>query len=370
MAYTTINDPTEYFQAVLFTGNTVNIPVNLNMRPDWLWLKSRTQTYSNLIYDTSRPADGSTMPSGDVNMYASLSTDTGNAESDNNADGLVQTSTGFIVDGDGQAIGEANQGADNMVAWCWKANGGSTTTNDSSSTGIGSIDSVYQVNSTAKFSIVTYTGNGSSGANFAHGLGVVPELVIIKNRDTTRSWFFGHHKIGWNHIAGHLNSTDDQDEDSVYWNNTAPTSTVITLGNNEGGNESGDKFVAYCFKEVQGYSKFGTYEGNGAEPAGPFIYTGFKPAFILIHAYSESGQAWFIGDNKRDPNNMAIRKLATNTNSIESAASGDNNWDFLSNGFRIVTQDDAMNKDGVSYLYMAFAESPFVTSNGGPNNAQ
>ena len=128
MAYTTIDDPSAHFQPVLFTGSTSNITVNIGMRPDFFWFKSRTQTYSHLVYDTSRPSDGTSMPSGDVNMYASLSSNSTDDENDNNVDGLVQTSTGFIVDGDGQGIGEAGQGADNMACWEWKANGGSRTT--------------------------------------------------------------------------------------------------------------------------------------------------------------------------------------------------------------------------------------------------
>ena len=158
MAYTTIDDPSQYYQPVLFTGSTSNITVNIDMRPDFFWFKSRTQTYSHLLYDTSRPSDGPSMPTGDVNMYSKLSSNSEDDEDDNNVDGLVQTSTGFIVDGDGQAIGEAGQGADNMVAWCWKCNGGTTSSFTESGNNPGG---TIQTNTDAGFSIITTTGGSN-----------------------------------------------------------------------------------------------------------------------------------------------------------------------------------------------------------------
>jgi len=303
----------------------------------------------------------------------------GNGEASNTAnDNLVSLdSDGFTLGDDTDSVG-VNENSKAYVAWQWKANGGSTTTNDASSTGVGTIDSVYQVNSTAGFSIVTYTGNGSSGATFAHGLGVAPDLVFTKNRDTTRSWFVGHHKIGFGFVT-HLNSTSGTDEDSVYWNNTAPSSTVVTLGNNEGGNESGDNFVAYCFKEIQGYSKFGNYTGN-ANADGPFAYTGFKPAWVMIRN-TEDGEGWMLHDTTRDDDgindagnpagvagNPVEQRFQVNENQAEVGTTSA--FDFLSNGFKVRTDTTSHNGSGHTVFYMAFAESPFVSSKGVPTTAR
>ena len=198
MAYTTIDRPEDYFKAKLHTGDASNHQtVNVGFRPDWIWLKSRTQTYSHYILDTSRQSDGSSMPSGDANMYNYLLTNATDAEADNNSDGIVQTSTGFIVDQDSQSLGEGGQSAtstvgENMASYSWIANGGSLTTNDASATSIGTIDSQYQVNTTAGFSIVTYTGNGTAGASWAHGLGSVPHWIIVKGRNLANDWAVYH----------------------------------------------------------------------------------------------------------------------------------------------------------------------------------
>ena len=372
MAYTTIDNPSEHFQPVLFTGSTSNITVDIDMRPDFFWFKSRTQTYSHLLYDTSRPSDGTSMPSGDVNMYNFLTSNTTAAEDDNNADGLVQTSTGFIVDGDGQAIGEAGQGANNMAVWCWKANGGTTTTNDASSTGVGSIDSVYQANTTAGFSIVTYTGaaSGSTGFTIAHGLGVVPKLIIVKNRDSTYPWevFHGFERgDGARHYGVSLDDTHVQNNSDTYWNDTNPTSTVFSVRESDTTNKNGDKFVAYCFSEIQGYSKFGGYTGNG-NADGPFIYTGFKPAWLLIKRVDGGTGTWLLSDNQRDPINATNKILKPNVNNVENTGY----WyvDYLSNGFKVRLTDAEINGNGHTMIYMAFAEHPFVSSEGVPTTAR
>ena len=366
MAYTTIDDPSAHFQVKLYTGNgndgqAYTFDGNSDMQPDWLWVKNRSNTgpYSGNIFDSTRGANKGLFP------------DAGNAQSTNGSYGYLGAfqSDGFTVTSGSSGDERVNNNNDTYVMWGWKANGGTTTTNDASSTGVGSIDSVYQINSTSKFSIVTYTGNGSSGANFAHGLGVAPDFVLTKNLDTERSWLVGHHTIGFGFTAGHLNSTDDKDEDSVYWNNTAPSSTVVTLGNNEGGNESGDDFVAYCFTEVQGFSKFGTYTGNG-NADGPFVYLGFKPAFLIIKNMSDANDQWIMWDNKRSPSNPVDDYLEPSTSAAESANS---NWaiiDFVSNGFKLRSNDISYNQNTYQYIYIAFAENPFVSSEGVPTTAR
>ena len=371
MAYTTIDDPSVYHQTEIYTDGDATtddttsqtFDGNSDLQPDWMWFKSRNVTGNHGHMDTSRGKTGGSFV---------ILRNTTDAEQ-TPASGYDFTS----MNSDGFSYGRANQldvahdtPANNTV-WAWKANGGTTTTNDASSTGVGTIDSVYQANTTAGFSIVTYTGNGSSGASFAHGLGVAPQYVLIKNRDTARSWFVGHPSPGYNFIAGHLNSTDDKDEDSVYWNNTAPSSTVVTLGNNEGGNENGDKFVAYCFAPIQGYSHFASVEGNN-NADGPFAYTGFKPAWVMLKNIDATGKVWQIWDSARDTSNVANHTLTGDATTTEhSDGSGaSNHIDMLSNGFKIRNTGSHLNPDGQTLIYMAFAESPFVSSEGVPTTAK
>ena len=359
MAYTTVNDPTEYFNTKLYTGNgTLGHAIKgVGFKPDWVWVKDRAEAHDHKITDSSRLSSG--------NPTITLESNTNIAEYDD-ADPAATTS----FDTDGFTLGSNdnyNEKSNTYVAWCWKANGATTTTNDASSTGVGTIDSVYQANTAAGFSIVTYTADGNNNASFAHGLGTAPKWVLIKNRDTARSWLVGHHKVGFTHTAGHLNSSDDADSDAVYFNNTAPTSTVVTLGTNEAGNEDGDKFVAYCFAEVQGYSKFGIYTGNG-NSNGPFVYTGFKPAFVMIKNTADSTN-WNIEDNERSIQNKIDDVLLANGSDVEEAVSG-KSINFYSNGFKLKGTDNETNDNNDVHIYMAFAASPFVTSNGTPNTAE
>jgi len=355
MAYTAIDDPSAYFHTQLFTGTGSELSVTNganagDFKPDWIWIKQRNASTDHGMWDSNR------------GVTKNLKTNKSDAESTEAQSVKTFNTDGFTLG----TSGDYNGSSDTHVAWQWIANGGTTTTNDASSTGVGSIDSVYQINSTSKFSIVTYTGNGSSGASFAHGLGVAPDLVILKNRDSARSWFVGHHKIGFNFITGHLNSNDDKDEDSVYWNNTAPSSTVVTLGNNEGGNENGDNFVAYCFTEVQGYSKFGSYTGN-ANTDGPFVYTGFKPEFLIIKR-TDSANSWYLVDGTRGSSNVISAENEANTTGAE--ATSNVRLDILSNGYKIRTSGAAYNASGGTYVYIAFAKSPFVSSKGVPTTAR
>ena len=361
MAYTIIDDPSAYFQTLLYTGNASLTALtndgNSDLQPDLIWVKARANLggYFDAIQDTSRGID------------KILSVSQTATELDTSEQIKSVQSDGFTVGDNSDSNNYVNLDTYTYVAWQWKANGGTTSSNTN-----GTITSTVQANTTAGFSIVTYDGTGSSGATFGHGLGTVPNFIIIKNRSEVKDWavYHGANTSAPETDALFLNLTDATIDNAGYWNDTAPTSSIITLGDNTKVNSSGEQHVAYCFTEKQGYSKFGSYVGNGSEPEGPFIYTGFKPAWFMVHASSESGQAWFIGDSKRDPDNVAVAKLAANTSSVESAVVGDNNWDFLSNGFKIRTQDDGMNKSGITFLYMAFAEHPFVSSEGVPTTAR
>ena len=375
MAYTTIDKPDDYFNCRLYTGDPGNhSTVNTGFRPDFVWLKSRTQTYNHYVFDSSRPADGTSMPSGDVNMYAYLRTNTdigsSNVEGDNNADGIVQTSTGFIVDQDSQALGEGGQSAtstvgENMVAWSWKANGGTRTTFTESGNDPGG---GRQVDTTAGFGIYDYTGTGTgTGGNIAHGLGATPEVLWIKDRDQSEHFLVVTTVIDGTRDAMYL-ETGGAKFDLNTANEIVVDSTNIRLSNNwVDNNRDGDKYIMYAFAQKQGYSKFGTYVGNN-NADGPFVYTGFKPAWVMVKATSGT-ENWGIFDNVRnkEPNNPRDIYLMPSVNNADSSES--DSVDFLSNGFKWRVASGFRNGDGVTFFYMAFAESPFVTSNGVCSNA-
>ena len=360
MAYTTIDDPSAFFQTTLYTGtgsdqNIVN-GGNSDLKPDWVWVKDRGATNDHKLTDSNRLGSGG-------GPTRTLESNTTVVEYDDNDSGTEATKTfntdGFTIGPNGNY----NTNNNTYVAWQWKANGGTTSSNSD-----GNITSTVQANTTAGFSIVTYTGNGTDGHTVGTGLTGLWDVAILKNRGQTDYWTVS--QTGTNQVMLLHDTSGQANHSTAYMNRSNGVMGLVGAGDLGMVNGSSETYVAYVFKEIQGYSQFGSYVGNGGEPEGPFVYTGFKPAWFIIHASSENGQAWFIGDNKRDPHNVAVAKLAANTTSTESAAAGDNNWDFLSNGFKIRTQDDAMNKDGTTFFYMAFAESPFVSSEGVPTTAR
>jgi len=358
MAYTTIDDPSQYFQIALWTGSsgtdTITFDGNSDLQLDWLWSKSRSNGHSHALMDTSRITSGDYLP---------LFADTNDVEQtfyDSELQSI--TSDGFTVGTQPHAGGDGKT----YVGFAWKANGGSTTTNDASATSVGTIDSVYQANTTAGFSIVTFTGNGSSGATVAHGLGAVPKTILIKSRNgTNKSWNVYHSSIDATDAA-QLDTTAAFYDSASYWNDTEPTSTVFSLGNSSETNESGKNFVVYCFAEIQGYSKFGSYTGNGNDN-GPFVYTGFKPAWVLYKRSSDTGN-WRILDNKRNTFNVIDNEIYAD---LDNAEADDNQMDFLSNGFKLRNGSSVgQNGNGSTYIYWAFAEYPFVSSEGVPVTAR
>ena len=353
MAYTTINDPSKYFQTVLWSGSGSGQAItnggNSDLQPDFTWIKKRAggSARSHQLYDSTR---------GTTEL---LHSDGTNAESTQGAGLTAFSSDGFTVGSDDGVDGSGGT----YVAWQWKANGGTRTTNaESGNNPAGG----YQVNTTAGFSIVDYVGTGAAGT-MAHGLGVVPNVIIVKNRDVADAWAVYH---GANTAAPEtdylvLDTTAATVDDAAWWNDTAPTSSVFTVNTNHSVNADAENYIAYCFANVQGYSKFGSYIGNG-NVDGPFIYLGFKPA-LLIYRNTAGSTDWVIVDTKRDSINVCDEELYANLNN----GTGDVDLlDILSSGFKCRRTHASQNGNGVEYVYMAFAESPFVTSTGIPTTAR
>ena len=343
MAYTDIDDPSAFFNSVLWTGNGVggtNI-TGVGFQPDLVWIKRRSAVENHVWNDAVRGVP--------KNIYSSLAQaeDSGSLMSAIISDGFtVQTDASVNVDGS------------TYVAWNWKA--GTSFTNDASSTSIGSIDSAGSFNNDAGFSIVTYTAGGAA-ATIKHGLSSAPKMIFTRRLNGSPNWgvYYGDPT---DYLE--LNTTAATQDDANMWNDTAPTSSVFSVG---GDNKSsgGGNYVAYCFADKQGYSKFGSYTGNG-NADGPFIYTGFAPSFVMVKASSTTGN-WTMFDNKRSPFNFVDNHLYANTSAAEQTASA-GYIDFLSNGFK--KTDTFNNASGETYIYMAFAEHPFVTSTGIPTTAR
>jgi hypothetical protein len=342
MAYTTINKPNLYFNPVTYTGTGSNQTISVGFTPDFWWIKSRSAATDNRLYN--QVASGGYLVSNSTAAQVASGT-------------VAQTAGGFIVGTDG----DVNTNGATYVGWNWLAS--NTTTSNTQ----GSITSTVSANTTSGFSIVTYTGNGTSGATVGHGLGAVPAFTIVKNRSLGgRNWQGFHQSLG-NTKSHLLNSTEVPRTNAVFWNNTSPTSTLITLGNDADVNESGQSFVAYCFAEVKGFSKFGSYTGNGSTD-GTFVYTGFKPAWLLIKETSAGDAQWYLYDNKTAPFNLVNANLFPNlTNGTNS---GNNQVDFYSNGFKMRSSNGDTNESGGTYIYAAFAENPLVGTNNVPATAR
>ena len=345
MAYTTIDDPSEYFTTLLYTGNATdnrNLTNSANagdFKPDWLWLKERSSTSSHQLHDSNRGTS-----------FAVMSDSNAVEDEDANRVQAFQTN-GFQVG----TASTVNQDGITMVAWQWKANGGTTTTNDASATSVGNNDSVIQANTTAGFSIVTFTSPGS-GLTIAHGLGGKPDLIISKSRESTENWGVHTTLIDGSLDYLRLSETDAKGNSGF----SLPTSTVF------GYNGSDDiDYIAYCFRSIQGYSKIGTYVGNN-NANGTFIYLGFKAAWIMIKR-TDSTSSWSIIDTKRDTHNIARNVMIADGVGPESNYAADY-YDILSNGIKM--RNTFGDHNNGNFIYMAFAESPFVSSKGVPTTAR
>jgi hypothetical protein len=350
MAYTTVDDPTIYFNTKLYAGNgSTNAQTGVGFQPDWVWIKNRSASDHHALYDSVRGA----------NEF--LSSSRTNIAETTQSDGLMSfNSDGFTVGADGGV----NTNSNNFVAWNWKA-GGSASSNSN-----GSITSSVSASIDAGFSIVSWTGNGSA-ATIGHGLGSAPKVIIIKSRDNAHAWFVGHQSLDANPWTKYMTlENNNAINDDLIWNDTAPTSSVFSVGGYSSTNGSGVKFIGYCFAEKKGYSKFGSYTGNGNND-GVFLHLGFKPAWFLIKSSSNAEQ-WELVDNKRNTFNPLNLLLYPDQNAAEfTGSTGDRlHCDFVSNGVKLRGNASSANGSGLTYIFMAFAESPFVSSTGIPTTAR
>ena len=352
MAYTNIDDPSAYFQTALYTGSnnqSITNDGNSDLQPDFAWIKRRSN------------ADHHSLTNSSTGVNKQLLSSSSNAEQSRTDQIQSFNTDGFTLGTDG--AGYTNVPGNTYVAWQWKANGGTTASNSD-----GNITSTVQSNQDAGFSLVTYTGNGSNNQTIGHGLGVQPSWWIVKRRNSTGDWWFGASSIlGGTSNYLKLNSTAGNAEINNIWGDSPTSSTLFRVSNNAGLNASGGTYVAYLFANKQGYSKFGKYIGNGSNTNGAFIYTGFKPAMIIVKRTDDNAHNWFIWDTKRAPSNMVKAVLYPNATSSEGTLF---QIDILSNGFKHYNNYGSTNVSGGTFIYMAFAENPFTTSTGIPTTAR
>jgi len=347
-AYTTIDDGGSFARTVLYTGTGSSLGVTgVGFQPDFTWIKNRDVTDFHVLTDAVRGAT----------KYLSSNATTAevtDAESLKSFD-----SDGFTVG----TMNEVNTSTEDYVSWNWKAG---TTTGIAGSPTI--TPTSYSFNATSGFSIIAYTGTGVA-ATLPHGLSVAPKMIFVKKVGDTDGWGSYHFNMDatapedyymfMNTSAARVNST--------MWNDTAPTSTLFSIGTGGDVNNSGTTFIAYCFAPVQGYSKLGFYVGNGDSSDGAFIYTGFRPSWVLIKRSDAGVEDWMIWNDKMAGYNLVnINLYASATNSEV----GSNELSLLSNGFKLYTGNSGLNASGVTCIYMAFAKAPFVNSNGVPGNAR
>ena len=347
-----IDKPSDYFNTKLYTGNGGTlVNTGVGFQPDLVWAKSRTQANSHVWFDSIRTfAGGKEIQSNNTGAEG---------VSDSAGYGYISavSSDGFTAQAGTTAGDYTNVSSQNYVAWNWKAGGTASSNTD------GSITSNVSANTTSGFSIVSYTGTGSL-ATVGHGLGVTPKVVMVKNLENATDWGVYNSNLTNANYLLYINLTHAETNQSSNFG-TAPTSSFFTVNTNNSTNQSGLNHIAYCFAEKQGYSKFGSYTGNG-NADGTFVYTGFKPAFVICKRTNGIAH-WIMNDTKRLGYNPCMR-LYPNLSNAEETSSGE--MDLVSNGFKCRNTNNNMNGSGDTYIYMAFAENPFVTSNGVPATAR
>ena len=352
MAYTTIDLPTEYFNTTAYTGDGVvgrNLTTGI-FQPDWVWIKSRSDADNHRLVDAVRGAT----------KHLESDNDTAEQTSSNVT---AFTPTGITL----SSNGAVNANTETYVAWAWLG------ANSTASNTAGDITSTVSASTTSGFSIVSYTGNGTDNdtATIGHGLGVAPNFIITKCRSEAGGWISSSTSLGWNNVVS-LNTTDASSAGTQAFGVTGvtPSSITFTVSASSGGNHTNINnatYIAYCFADVKGYSKMGSYTGNGNDD-GTFVYLGFKPAWVLFKQ-TNAANNWFIWDVKRDTFNTLALYLIPNSSGAEGG-SGNTYMDYVSNGIKLRANNGAFNGSGDSYIYMAFAENPFVTSTSVPTTAR
>ena len=350
-AYTAINDPGAFFNTILWTGTggASQAQTGVGFAPDMTWIKGRNAAENHGIYDTVRGVTKLVAP----NLTAAEST--------------ISGVTAFGADGfTVGASGTTGYNTQTYVGWNWKAGTTSGITTDGATT---ITPSAYSFNTTSGFSILQYTGNGNNDAKVAHGLGAAPGVVLIKKTNAVGQWTMHHPGLATPNRQGLvLNLTDAVETDNYptwsFWYNTNPDSVNFTLGDSTGWNNSGDTYIAYCWQGIQGYSKFGSYVGNG-NVDGAFVYTGFRPAYVMCKYTGVEN--WAITDDKRLGYNVANYQLYANATNVEVT---NVRMDIVSNGFKARTTNAEWNGSGNSYIYLAFASSPFTNAEGVATNAR
>jgi hypothetical protein len=351
MAYTTINKSTDYFNTKLYTGNGADATAytGVGFQPDWTWIKKRNGTNYHVLTDAVRGAT--------KQIYSN----------DTSAEQTVASGLQSF-NADGFTLGtnaDTNGNGGTYASWNWLAGGAGSANTD------GTINSTVSANTTAGFSIVKWTGNGTNDATIGHGLGVAPKMIIVKNTSDSVNWRVWHTSLSANNVL-FLNTNQAEMTPAAQGNGyikTVGTSTFSTYAgstDDNGVNGNGDAMIAYCFAEKSGYSKFGSYTGNG-NADGTFVYTGFKPAFFLVKCTGTTDD-WFIYDNKRDPRNLMQTRLRPNTTTADTTNTA-YYMDFLSNGFKLYTGNQGFNGSTRDYVYMAFGQT-IVGSNNIPATAR
>ena len=350
MAYTTIDKSTDYFETITYTGNGSSLEVNgLDFQPDWVWIKKRSNAANSMVYDSVRG----------VKKHLHTNTkDTEVSEADDDIGLNSFDSDGFTV----KVNGNTNTNTHTFASWNWKA--GTAASGNTSGSGTAKTFSSSS-SSTAGFSIVKYIGNGTTNHAIPHGCGAAPTMIIVKT--TTKSnqaWPVDNRQVNGVMYLDETSNAGSYGDDNPF-TSVAPTSSVFSVGSPGNTNYNDDTYIAYCFANIKGYSKFGSYIGNG-NANGPFIYLGFKPAFLMVKLSSGTDD-WQILDNKRSPHNIVGGYLRPNA----SGATTDNDViDFTSNGFKLRTSAGSWNPNNGTFVYMAFAENPLVTSTGIPGTAR
>jgi hypothetical protein len=350
MAYTTIKKPSDYFNTKLYTGDDVDgrAITGVGFQPDFSWVKARSSAFSHYVIDAIRYDSG-------ASKYLKLDSSSSAADETPSGAGWISTlnSDGYVCKNGTSNTNNCNENGVTYVAWNWLASNTTASNTD------GSITSTVSANTTSGFSIVSYTGNGTAGATIGHGLGSAPSMIIAKRRSGVENWAVYHSSIGASKYIN-LDTTAAEQSSTSRWNGTEPTSSVFSVNTHGSVNGSGDTYIAYCFAEKQGYSKFGSYVGNG-NADGTFIYTGFKPAFFITKNITTGSSSWMMYDNKRDPDNQMAEYLYPNTSA--AAGTSSSGFDFLSNGIKIRNTFGDANVNGNTFIYIAFAEEPLVGDN-------